>query len=655
MIKPTDEPGSGSAAEVIVSAFQQTPVMLEAWDGPDLRVVARNAAAESLLGPIFGASGTSIWDVSWVHSSGAEESLRRVLETGQPFTSHAVPLTYHDSAGHVREIHLDLTYAPWRRNDGSIRGILITAADVTAATRQRRAAEAESRSWQERFEISRDAMTTLQSALLPPTVPVVPRLRIAARYLLAESENAAGGDWFSAYLTSSGKVALVVGDVVGRRVAASAAMGQLRAVVKERLIMGDSLTVSLEALDRYAATLADADAATVCVALLDPVTGELEYCTAGHPPPLLADDSGWRYLPSTGAGPLVSGRGFAIRRLRLPPEGLLLFYTDGLVERPGLEWTASTDQIGRVVFETWQQHRGAANERAGLQDEICERSLDVLTGDTGYSDDITVLAVQRVPVPEDLSVHLTAGPDVVVEADAALGRWMTRVGVGDDDRLRLGHALIEVITNSVEHGLAGRADGTIDVTARLEATGRALIEVRDNGHWKEPGTTSADRAPIGPVRGLGLPMVAQLVHRVQMHHDDEGTTVRLSQELRRPAPMLTRSGRHAPIEEVTGPASDLTIDADRRRPDTIHVHGPVLPATADRLQTWIATASRGGSRDLTVNLDDVSHLTSAGVRILQQAERTSRQQDHTVTFVAREHSVAHIVLRLLGVGVTSEG
>ena len=69
----------------------------------------------------------------------------------------------------------------------------------------------------------RGIVAELQQALLPTALPVLPRVRIAARYLVAGQEQAAGGDWFDAIPLDSGAVALVVGDVVGNGVAASAA------------------------------------------------------------------------------------------------------------------------------------------------------------------------------------------------------------------------------------------------------------------------------------------------------------------------------------------------------------------------------------------------------------------------------------------------
>ncbi len=77
----------------------------------------------------------------------------------------------------------------------------------------------------------RGIVAELQEALLPTALPVLPRARIAARYLVAGQEQAAGGDWFDAIPLDGGAVALVVGDVVGHGLSASAAMGQLRAVL----------------------------------------------------------------------------------------------------------------------------------------------------------------------------------------------------------------------------------------------------------------------------------------------------------------------------------------------------------------------------------------------------------------------------------------
>jgi len=111
----------------------------------------------------------------------------------------------------------------------------------------------------------RGIVAELQAALLPTALPVLPRVMIAARYLVAGQEQAAGGDWFDAIPLDSGGVALVVGDVVGHGVAASAAMGQLRAVLAELLAAEKDLGHVLRRTDAFAARMPSLRAATLAL------------------------------------------------------------------------------------------------------------------------------------------------------------------------------------------------------------------------------------------------------------------------------------------------------------------------------------------------------------------------------------------------------
>ncbi len=88
---------------------------------------------------------------------------------------------------------------------------------------------------QYRFRAVPTIMAELQRALLPSSLPVLPRARIAARYQAARDSEAAGGGWFDAIPLTDGTVALAVGDVAGWGVSAVAAMGKMRAVLGDQL------------------------------------------------------------------------------------------------------------------------------------------------------------------------------------------------------------------------------------------------------------------------------------------------------------------------------------------------------------------------------------------------------------------------------------
>ena len=125
----------------------------------------------------------------------------------------------------------------------------------------------------------------MQQALLAATVPVVPGADITADYLVATEDTAAGGDWFDA-IALGDRLVLIVGDVVGHGVEAAAVMSQLRTALRMQIVAGHSITEALEAVNRFREHVPGSNSATLCVGSLDHTTGEFQYCTAGHPPPL---------------------------------------------------------------------------------------------------------------------------------------------------------------------------------------------------------------------------------------------------------------------------------------------------------------------------------------------------------------------------------
>ena len=233
--------------------------------------------------------------------------------------------------------------------DGSIEGVQIIFDDVTHRVRARLAAEARMEELSERYRNVRDSAIVMQQALLAPSVPVVPGADIAAEYLVAAEDTAAGGDWFDA-IALGDRLVLVVGDVVGHGVEAAAVMSQLRTALRMQISRGYTIVEALEAVDRFHEHVPGSKSATLCVGSLDFATGEFQYCTAGHPPPLLVTaDANSRYAEPSGAGPLGSGTGFPVRTEVLDVGDSVLLYSDGLIERPGRPLGASTAEFAELA------------------------------------------------------------------------------------------------------------------------------------------------------------------------------------------------------------------------------------------------------------------------------------------------------------------
>ena len=370
--------GLTNDVEAALSVVDQLPILVAGVDGPDFVVQLANAATRATLG---GANflGEPIGQaVGGLAAQTLIDRLREVYRTGVPFAGEEWRMELPGPNGEVSERFITFTYSPWRFPDGTMRGVVAVAEDNTETVLARRAAAAESAELRKQYEHARQTLTALQEVLLPAELPALPRIDLSARYLLAERDTAAGGDWFDAVVLDDGRVALAVGDVVGHGVHASATMGQLRSVLSAYLHDSADPAEAVTRLDRFAERIASASAATVCAAILDPDTGELTYCTAGHPPPLIASTARTgqaRFVEPSGGSLLGTGGTYQTARDRLNYGGVLLLYrwdrrTPRSRARSGNARAAHRDRHrrGRTGLHSDRAHTGLrAGDRAGAR------------------------------------------------------------------------------------------------------------------------------------------------------------------------------------------------------------------------------------------------------------------------------------------------
>jgi GAF domain-containing protein/anti-sigma regulatory factor (Ser/Thr protein kinase) len=231
---------------------------------------------------------------------------------------------------------------------------------------------------------------TLQRSLLPASLPQVPGAEVAVRYLPGAEGVDVGGDFYDVIPLPSGRVGLVVGDVMGRGIRAAAVMGQLRAAVRSYTLEGHSPAALLTRLDRLVGTLEEGLLVTALYAEWDP-SRQLVLCSlAGHLPPLLRlPGEEASYLELDPGLPLGVGiQSYTEVEVALPPGALLLAYTDGLVEGPDLPVEIGMDRLLEAI--------------AGATDamDVCERALAELRpllADRRYDDDTALLALMATP------------------------------------------------------------------------------------------------------------------------------------------------------------------------------------------------------------------------------------------------------------------
>lgn len=637
-------------AEDVMSAFAQLPVFTVVFDGPDLVIAGLNDMADQAIGRPD-ALGRPFREVApEVMFQRILEPLGRVYATGEPMVAPELRVQYLPPDGAGTEVVANVTATPWHHPDGSIRGVIACGQDVTEMVRSRQAAEARRAEAQQRYEHARDVVTTLQEALLPGDVPVLPRLQVAARYLLAEEDSAVGGDWFDALTLPDGRVALIVGDVVGHGVKASTVMGRLRTVLAERLRSGAGLDGSMAALDAFASGTEGARAATVNVAVLEPATGQMSYVTAGHPPPLVVSaDGSCRRLPTTGGGPLGTGSAHPARGERLDDGEMIVLYSDGVIERPGVTPAQGAAELAETVTDT-ALNRGLPHRAPLVQVErVCSQTLELLTRLTGHTDDITLLAAQRTAPVHDLELTMPATADSVRGIQYELGQWLLGLGARQTDESALQHAVVELVTNAVEHAYrdddADRQQPDVTVRASLRDDGRVRVQVADRGRWRE-----ADRTE--PYRGNGLNMAGFFADDLSVAKGEHGggTTVTLHRRLRRPVSVdQATTGRARRAQ--TG---RLDIEEDLDAPCRLTVAGVADVTTVDRLEIALRQATRNGTRSVTLDLSGIDHLASAGVQVLHALHALCARQGSSLTLYAPEGSTAQSVLDLVALPHTTQ-
>ncbi len=257
-----------------------------------------------------------------------------------------------------------LAVVPMRRAGGTVLGAMAIGwaqprelgPELVAMLQEVAALTAQAIERVEVLNLERSVAITLQQGLLALD-PHSTRAIVRTQYRATDAAMEIGGDWYDAVELDDGRLAIAVGDVVGRGLPAAATMGQLRAALGVTALQAADPSDAVAILDRYAGHVPGAVCATVAFAMLDPAAESMTYITAGHPPPLLVTPDGEvSYLTESVSWPL--GIEFANHRVpaattALPAGSLLLLYTDGLVERRGESLEVGLEHLRSVVSRCW--------------------------------------------------------------------------------------------------------------------------------------------------------------------------------------------------------------------------------------------------------------------------------------------------------------
>ncbi|GAA2224299.1 ATP-binding SpoIIE family protein phosphatase [Streptomyces indiaensis] len=460
----------------------------------------------------------------------------------------AVPLAARGTTLGVAFFARHRTQEPFRHDDLVLAGELVARAAVSIDNARR-------------YTRERATAVTLQRSLLPRRLPRQAAVEVASRYLPAGGHAGVGGDWFDVIPLSGARVALVVGDVVGHGLVASATMGRLRTAVRTLADIDlpcDELLTHLDDLVARLNTEEDSDTerrtrgstrgsaataagtgiaetagtgsaetagmgsagsaetagdlgATCLYAVYDPVTRRCCFAGAGHPLPAVVSPEGtvdFVGLPTS--PPLgVGGLPYEATEVVVPEGSLLALYTNGLIETPDRDVDTGVDRL-----------REALARPAASLDALCDTVLADLLPPRPADDVALLIARTRAlderqvatwSVPSDPSAVAQTRKDVV----AQLERW------GLSDTVFVTELVVsELVTNAIRHAQP-------PVQLRLIHDSTLICEVSDGGST----APHLRRARTYDEGGRGLLLVAQLTERWGTRQSGTGKTIWAEQDL----------------------------------------------------------------------------------------------------------------------------
>ena len=241
------------------------------------------------------------------------------------------------------------------------------------------------------YEREHTTAEPLQRSLLPDQLPSVPGLVLTAMYRPVAKNMEIGGDWYDAFRLADQRLAVAVGDVMGKGLTAAAGMGRVRNALRALALTDPRPAAVLGGLDRlFTATEEEEQVTTVAYLVIDPETGNGVLGNAGHLPALVLEAGCAPRFDQVEAGtPLGWASPRKQHAFNLRPGNTAVFYSDGLVENRNRGLDSGLEELAAVASR-------ADEELLGRPERLLEYLVERMLAGHEQDDDVTVL-VMHVP------------------------------------------------------------------------------------------------------------------------------------------------------------------------------------------------------------------------------------------------------------------
>lgn len=243
-----------------------------------------------------------------------------------------------------------------------------------------------------RLETELEYAKNIQRSALPNLFPPFPDRKDFEIYATMTPAKEVGGDFFDFELIHHDLLSICVADVSGKGIPAALFMMRAKTLIRDYCIAGHSVNEVLKMVNTELCTNNDTNMFVTCwFGVLDTKTGILQYCNAGHNPPLTKHGGVFDFLKEFKPDFILAGMDgldYHMHEVQLLPGDELFLYTDGVTE--------STD-LSRQLFGDDRLKEALNRFRDSGCEEKCrllQEELNAFVGEAPQFDDITMLSLK---------------------------------------------------------------------------------------------------------------------------------------------------------------------------------------------------------------------------------------------------------------------
>ncbi|MBO4339467.1 MAG: SpoIIE family protein phosphatase [Clostridia bacterium] len=391
-------------------------------------------------------------------------------------------------------------------------GLMVT---IISYTERQRALVVEKSRIQSELEVA----TVIQHSLLPTINEIYPGRTEIDVSAYMETAKEVGGDFYDAFFVDKNRIAFEIGDVSGKGVPAALFMATAKMTLQNCIRDIPNLADAVSAANTSLCARNEADMfVTLWVGVLDLLSGEITYVSAGHNPPVIVGKDGVRFLKTKNGFVLAGMDGIKYKEnsFKLDRGEVVCLYTDGITE------------ANNTANELFGEERllGCFSDVNNLSSfkilENVKNAVSAFVGDAPQFDDLTMLCFKYIGTDSKNTLTVDADNENLNKVLEFVDGRLEELGCHQKTQMQIDLSVEEIFVNIASYAY-GDKTGTAEITIYNEEN-EVTIVFADSGipynplEKEDPDTTlSADEREIG---GLGIFLVKKNMDDVSYDYID---------------------------------------------------------------------------------------------------------------------------------------